>query len=194
MSKSAPPITVETETATEPEKLEAYIPYLRKDIIDVCLKDGSLPESEREGFQELCELLTAYLHFEFHQYAEEVKECYAPFDPDIDTIFLDEPEATPENEERVAELYRSLAERANFFEVSEDDIESALHETSLIDLDTTVDMNDFDRVMCFARGDRKQKVTVKKLFRKREFEIESLQRVLLLFKFKNEEYFNSSKK
>ena len=191
---STPATPTTTDENAKSQRLEAFIPYQREEIIAQCLKDGNLPKSEHHSFKELCEILTAYLHFEFHSDAEEVKDCYAPFDPDIDTIFHNEREATPENEKRVIKLFKTIAERANYFEVTEADIEKALEEVTLIDLNTQVDMDDFDQVLCFARGDIFKKTTIKKLFKKKEIDVDVLQRVILLFKFKNEEYFNSSKK
>lgn len=192
--KTANPTLEKHESPLRPEKLEAFIPFLRRDIVAACLSDEALPESERQNFDELCDLLAAYLHFEFHGYAEKVKDCYTAFDPDVDTKFPNGRQDTAENEEKIYQLFSELAERANFFEVTKDDIEKAFEEVTLIDLNTKVDMDDFDKVLCFARGDIFQELTVKKLFSRKVIEVDVLQRVLLLFKYKGEEYFNSTKK
>ncbi len=172
---------------------EAFIPYQRDDLIAMCLNEGLLSDSQRKDFEELSEILMAHLHFEFLESSEAVKKYYGPFDPDRDTILLEKDIDLDQREQDLIELFRSTAERANYFEVSNEQIEKCFEAVTLIDLQTTVDLDDFDRVVCFARGDIDKKTTVKKLFSKKEIDVDILQRVLLLFKFKGEEYFESSK-
>ena len=175
------------------ETREAFIPYLRDDLIAMCLKDGLLSESQEKSFKDLCEILTAYLHFEFLQYGEAVKKHYGPFDPDRDTIPVEQDIDLDDKEAKLIELFRTTAERANYFEIDKEQIEKCFDAVTLIDLHTTVDLEDFDRILCYARGDIYKTASVKKLFKKKEIDIDILQRVLLLFKFKDAEYFESSK-
>lgn len=177
-----------------PENREAYIPYLRDDLIAMCLKDGLLSDAQSKSFKELCEILTAHLHFEFLDYSEAVKKHYGPFDPDRDTIPMEENIDLDHREEELIKLFRSSAERANYSEISKEEIEKCFNTVTLIDLDTSVDLDDFDRILCYARGDIDKTATVKKLFKTKTVDVDILQRVLLLFKFKGEEYFASSKK
>jgi len=182
----------ERET-TKPETREAFIPYLRDDLIAMCLKDGLLSETQSRSFKELCEILTAHLHFEFLKYGEAVKKHYGPFDPDRDTVQVEQNVDLGQREEELIGLFRLTAERANYSEVSKEQIEECFDAVTLIDLHTVVDLNDFDRVLCYARGDIDKTVTVKKWFQTKEIDVDILQRVLLLFKFKGEDYFESSK-
>lgn len=172
---------------------EAFIPYLRDDLIETCLQDGILSEADCRSFKELCQILTAHLHFEFLNDVEAVKRFYGPFDPDRETTPLREEENLAETEEELSRLFRSLAERANYFEIPQEQIEACFDAVTLIDLQTKVDLDDFDRVICYARGDLDKTATIRKWFRKEEVPVDVLQRVLLLFKFKGEEYFQSSK-
>lgn len=184
---------VSEHKTTDSETREAFIPYQRDDLIQMCLNEGLLSEAQSKDFKDLSEILMAHLHFEFLQYGEAVKKHYGPFDPDRDTILLEQDIDFDRREHDLIELFRSIAERANYFEISNEQIEKCFEAVTLIDLRTTVDLDDFDRVLCFARGDIDKKTTVKKLFKKKEIEVDILQRVLLLFKFKGEEYFESSK-
>jgi len=185
--------SVNERECTNPKKREAYIPYLRDDLVAMCLKDGLLSGTESKGFKELCEILTAHLHFEFLKYGEAVKKHYGPFDPDRDTISVKENVDREQGEEELLKLFRATAERANYFEISNEQIKECFDAVTLIDLHTVVDLEDFDRVLCYARGDIDKTVTVKKWFKKKEIDVDILQRVLLLFKFKGEDYFESSK-
>ena len=176
-----------------PETREAFIPYLRDDLIAMCLNDGRLSETQSKSFQDLCEILTAHLHFEFLSYSEAVKKHYGPFDPDRDTIPMEKDVDLDHREEELIKLFRSAAERANYFEIDKEQIEKCFDAVTLIDLKTTVDLDDFDRILCFARGDIYKTATVKKWFKSKTVDVDILQRVLLLFKFKGAEYFESSK-
>ncbi|MCP4361248.1 MAG: DUF3754 domain-containing protein, partial [Chloroflexi bacterium] len=65
---------------------EAFIPYRRAALIELCLEDGQLSEADWPKFREYCEILSAYYHFELHRSLETLKENFAPFNPDRDTI------------------------------------------------------------------------------------------------------------
>ena len=187
------PTSVSESENTKTETREAFIPYLCDDLIAMCLKDGLLSESESNSFKELSEILIAYLHFEFLHYEEAVKKHYGPFDPDRDTLCLEENIDLDKREEELIRLFRSAAERANYFEINEEMIQECFDAVTLIDLHTMVDLDDFDRILCYARGDIYKSIPVKKWFKSTEVEVDIFQRVLLLFKFKGEEYFESSK-
>ena len=67
---------------------EAFIPYSRKDIIELCIKDGKLPEGSLQKFRDFCSILLAYYHFKLHKTLEVLKENYAPFNPDANTKYI----------------------------------------------------------------------------------------------------------
>ena len=190
---------MDTASSDEPEH---FIPYRRADVIEMCIADGGLNESEQHEFRELCEILTAYLHFDFLATGQEIKNCYASFNPDRDTrkleskIKLQSDESTKNTQPaQVVELLSQVAERANYSQVSLAEIEEYLNKSTLIDLSTRVDLNDFEHVACFARGNIKKEITVKKWwFWTKEESIETFQRVVLLLKYKDKEYYQSSKK
>ncbi|MCA9047931.1 MAG: DUF3754 domain-containing protein [Planctomycetaceae bacterium] len=173
---------------------ENFIPFTRSTVVKMCLQDGTLSAEQQQAFRELCEILTAWNHFDFLQVWEAVREHYGPFDPDRDTICLEQPESLAHHEKSMVELFRSVAERANYFEVSEGTIEECFHKKTLIDLSTFVDLQDFERVLCFARGDVHSTTAVKKWFRTRKVDVDVLKRVVLLLKFRDEQYFRSSGK
>lgn len=64
---------------------EAFIPYRKADVIELCIQDGKLDAQKQQKFREFCEILGAYYHFEFHELLEKFKNNYAPFNPDSDT-------------------------------------------------------------------------------------------------------------
>lgn len=194
MSSSQPPSTDASMAEANGAVREHFIPYRRQDVIDMCLADGGLPPEQHKSFRELCEILTAYLHFDFHRCGESVRENYVWFDPDSDMRLPQAPESLAGHEEQTIELLKSLADRANYFPISTEQIQAAFDKVTLIDLSTHVDLNDFERVLCFARGDLFKPTTVKKWFGTRDIDVDVLERVILLLKFKDEKYFQSSRR
>jgi hypothetical protein len=62
-----------------------YIPFRKSDIVEMCSREAPLSESDVKEFRDLCQILEALFHFEFHKRLETLKNCYAPFNPDTDT-------------------------------------------------------------------------------------------------------------
>lgn len=173
------------------EDREAFIPYRRTDLIELCLEDGQLDTAEARKFREFCSILSAYYHLQFHSYLERLKDNYAPFDPDADTKSRIEP--TPQEqvsmEVNLVEDFKAILERANYVPLSQASLERAFEKKSLIELKTSVDFNDFEQMVCYCRGDIYKIAWVKKFFRRVEKAVNAFERVVLLIKFKDEDYF-----
>src|SRR5262245_55108462 len=95
---------------------EHFIPLRRSDLVGLLLADKDFPREDREPFCQFCRLVTATYHFQYHQRLEEMKDAYAPFDPDSETKAL--VKLSPEEKQRrLDELFQEftwLMERANF--------------------------------------------------------------------------------
>jgi hypothetical protein len=177
------------------EDREAFIPYRRTDLIELCLEDGQLDSAEAQKFREFCSIIAAYYHFQFHGYLESLKDNYALFDPDADT--KSRTETTPQERGVMQSIlvadFKNILERANYVPLSQDNLQQAFEARSLIELKTHVDFNDFEQMICYCRGDIYKSVWVKKFFRKRKKKINVFERVALLIKFKEESYFVAKK-
>lgn len=174
------------------EDREAFIPYRRTDLIELCIEDGRLSPEKRQLFREFCEILSAYYHFHFHQSLEVVKNNFDPFNPDADTKVRQE--RTPAEKVQMAQTLstalETILERANYVPLSQEFLQRAFEQESLIELKTEVDFDDFEQIVCYYRGDTKKTISVKKYFIQTvEREIETFERVVLLLKFKEEDYF-----
>jgi len=174
---------------------EAFIPYRRTDLIELCIEDGQLAATEVKKFRDFCSILSAYYHFQFHSYLERLKDNFAPFDPDADTNSRIQP--TPEEqadmEAQLIANFKTILERANYVPLSIASLKRALKEKSLIELKTSVDFNDFGSMVCYCRGDIYKITSVKKFFKKVEKTVNVFERVVLLIKFKDEAYFAAKK-
>lgn len=175
---------------------EAFIPYRRADLIEICVSDGQLRPSDIEKFRDFCEILSAYYHFDFHQRLEMLKNNFWPFNPDTDTLFriLPTPAELVQMSKQFVSDFEAILERANYIRLSEEFLQRALSEASLIEIEANVDFDDFEQVVCFYRGDSEETISVKKLFFwEEERTIKIFERVVLLLKFKDSDYFANKK-
>ena len=173
---------------------EAFIPYSRQEIIELCVADGKIAIAEQKEFRDFCNILAAYYHFKLHRSLETLKANFVPFDPDLDrhqsVKQLDKDLNLQQKEDELLHTFTDILKQANYYPVSQLTLQKALEAGSMFDLKTEVDFADFERMICYCRGDRSEKITLKKMFFKtEEKEIDIYQRVVLLIKFKSEQHF-----
>ena len=175
----------------EPEK-EAFIPCSRQELIELCLMDNTFSNTEKDQFRDFCHILSAYYHFKFHYYLEKIKRNFAPFNPDNES---QEPKQNQnltngkKQEKDLVDTFVSVLEKANYQPLSKSSLKRAFAESSLFDLKTEVDFNDFEQVVCYCRGDIYRVIPSKKFFRTVPKTINLFERVVLLIKFKEEKHF-----
>ena len=51
----------------------------------MCLESGLVAKGTETDFHDFRRILEAFLHFEYHQLLETLKDAYAPFNSDADT-------------------------------------------------------------------------------------------------------------
>ena len=173
---------------------EAFIPYSRQEVVELCLADGKIAIAEHQEFREFCQILAAYYHFKLHSCLEDMKSDFVPFNPDL----IEEQAKSLSNsnselqqkEDNLIATFESILKQANYYSISKQELKQALLEDSLFDLKTEVDFDDFDRMVCYCRGESTDTATQKKwLFKTVERKVDVYRRVVLLIKFKSEQHF-----
>src|SRR5438067_6533616 len=108
---------------------EHYIPLRKADLVELLCSDPNLPFQEREPLRRFCQLISSIYHFEYLERLEKMKDAFAPFDPDSETIAL-QAVADPARRQRmmdeVFDEFIKLMERANFENVGRQAIEDAV--------------------------------------------------------------------
>ena len=162
-----------------------FIPYRKRDILEMCLRDGRL-DSQEKAFRQLYHMLSSVFHFEFHQISESLKEAYAGIDPDTDTRTIEQP-GNPERFDFVV-LMSGLLEKANYERITQQDLTQALSESSLFNIRLQVDFDDFSEVLFFCRGESRKSETVKTWFglRKQTITFTNYERVVVYIRFKDD--------
>lgn len=167
--------------------IESFIPFRRRALIEVCLEEEKLTGDDAASFRRFCELLTTCLHLDMEKEEQVVDEHYSLFDPDRDTIPLNRPEDVSFHREELCECFRRLAIRANYFEVTEEMLEKCFDDETLFELRTKVNFDEYDQVLCFARGDTQGVHEQRRWWRMWKCmtrEIDVYQRVLLLLVYR----------
>lgn len=176
---------------------DRFIPYRKQDIIEMCLRELQLDDSEL-SFRQFSDLLSNSLHVEYHQTLESLKNDYAPFDPNADTKQLD-----PYTTEQKADCQASFANNfacvlnaANFEKITEQDLQDALTEESLFKVRLEVEFDDFEQVVFYRRGESQLTETITSLFglRKQTINFTNYDRVAIFITFKDKAHFDAKKK
>src|SRR5215218_5838028 len=92
---------------------EHFIPLRKSELIDLLCREPGMTAADQDAFRRLAQLLSASIHFEHHRRLEDLKDAYAPFDPDADTRALREftPEQKKEKLSGLMEQFVWLLER-----------------------------------------------------------------------------------
>ena len=171
------------------EPLEHFIPLRKSDLVRMLANDPALELHEREPFIHFCRLVEATLHHEFHQHLDELKDAYAPFDPDADpkpreVLTLEQREG---HALRLFDRFEELLRKANFRKLSPDELQYSLNTHNESGVEVQANLAIFDRLEIYIRGD----VIGKKAFRNwsrfgrlQEVKICTYQRLALMFRLK----------
>src|SRR5262249_51471387 len=103
----------------------------------------------------LADRLIDHYHHEFHARFCRIKDAYAPFDPDRDTVAIQQLSGD-EQDRAIMCLFdeiKGLLEKANYEELSRDEAEQTMAGASLWGLDLDVDWSVFDHIELYYRGD-----------------------------------------
>lgn len=158
-------------------------------LLDLLFKD--LADEDRDSLRQLCRLLSAIFHFEYHDRLAELKAAYEPFDPDPDAEGRPGPDAEPPVLDELFARFIQLMERANFKRLSRDQIQEAVHGgASDWGVNMEVDFDAFDRLEVFACGDtlgKRYRRRLRNWWRVEEVAVPIYQRLVLILKLKKHE-------
>jgi hypothetical protein len=170
---------------------EYYIPLRHGELQRRLAADTRLAPDERRQFLQLCKLLSATFHFEYHERIERLKDEYDPFDPDAGHEHHRPGGDVVERDRSAAQLFARLTEllqRANYHKLSQSQIEQAVAAASDWGVRLNVDFSVFERLEVYARGDvigRRTRHRWQNLYRGEEVEVPIYQRLLVIFQLRS---------
>ncbi len=179
-------------------KKDRFIPVRKSDLLQACVNEGSLSEQDKPSFERLCKLMVSTLHFQYHQTLERLKDNYAPFDPNADTLALEKPSmATLDAKQTIfSQTFSEVLNAANFEKVTDQDLLDALKEESLFKVRLAVEFEDFSKVVFYRRGEHQKTETIVKFWglKKQKVSFTNYDKVAIYIKFKDAKYFQNRKR
>ena len=170
---------------------EHFLPIRPADLAQRLADEPSVTIFEREQFRRFCQLVGATIHHESHSRLEELKTAYAPFDPDSDAVTGSEQSADELRARcrRLFDRFESLLTRANYRKLPPEDLQQALKTPSDDGLELHLDLDNFERLEIFVRGDcllPSRRRTWRSLWREDERLIPTYKRLAIIFRLKHE--------
>ena len=173
-----------------------FIPFRKTDLIRMCLEADLVPGDAEADFHGFRRILEALLHFEYHQLLEDLKDAYAPFNPDADTRSIRplDPQALRDHQKTFVQKMNNLLNAANFEAITETDLQEALAEESLFKIRLEVNFDDFEEVLFFRRGAQLRQETLVSFMglKKTPLTFTNYERVMVYLKFKDAAYFEAA--
>ena len=166
------------------------MPIRTTDLVELLCNRAEMTAANRDAFLNLARLLAATFHFQFHHELQDLKNAYAPFDPDSDTVGASSASEVARETQLNAlfDRFGWLVERANFRRLSEQDLNAALANRSDWGLDLEVDFELFKRLELYARGDTtgtRSRRNWRNWFRWEEVPVPIYQRLVVILRLRN---------
>lgn len=167
---------------------EYFIPFSKKELTDYLA--GKIKNSkEKNNFKHFCALIESIYHFRFHEKLETIKTAYLPIDPDSNITLINEytSKQKKDNEKKLLEGIKGLLKAGNYEEIKDEKIVKAFNESSPWGLDLKVDLSKFEHYSLYYKGEHPE--TLKKkwyYFFEKEYKFDVYSRVVLIFKFKED--------
>ena len=168
---------------------EKALPIRPGDLTRLLLGQPGLTAEEQENLGRLGPLLGAVFHSEFYERIRELKELFAPLDPDSDYIQLPgySRQRTEKSDEQFLPPFQAMMQRANYRQLDPKVIEDAVEAPNELGLTYQPDFNQFEHLKVYVRGYTQIPRVFRSLstkFLKRTVWLDSYQRMVVLLKFK----------
>jgi hypothetical protein len=169
---------------------EHFIPIRKAELIRLLAADADLTPQDREGFLQFCGLLEATFHREYYDRLEELKNDYAPLNPDSVTKELDPPDTAARDaiRDRLFSNVVELLDRANYHRLTRAEIEEAVGVASKWGVRLHVDFDVFERLEVFSRGDvvgQREFRNWRKFNRVEKIDVPIYQRLVVVFQLRD---------
>ena len=166
-------------------RIEPFIPIPPSDLSEY-LQAHLASESSQVLFRSACQQIGRWVHGQSYDQLDLLQAAYAGLDPDRDTSLLanrDEDEQAKDAAE-VTRLMREALLAADYTELSREQLEEACQVSSLWGVPLHVDLDIFQHLGVFARGDVvgvREFRRWQKLYRQELVEVEIYRRLVVLF-------------
>ncbi len=163
-----------------------FIPFRRRDIVEMCLSEQLLSKDKLAQFQRAERHIDDYFQRDFHLLKQQLKDAYAPVDPDADTRCVDG--LVKASEVDLSDALENILNRANYERVSSAALDAAFETESLFSIRLYVNLDDFEEVLLYTRGASERVEQVPRFLGRfpRTVRFKNYERVVLYIKFRND--------
>lgn len=186
-----PPCDPPTETISLEciDDRERALPVRQGDLTRLLLAEPGVSAEDREKLEQFGRLLGATFHSKFFTTLRELKETYAPLDPDADYVSLDGFSRVHDEEscKRFLKPFEAALIRANYNPLSREILEEAIMAPNETGLTYVPDFSLFDTMTVYVRGFTqlpREVRNIKTRFKKRTVLLDAYQRMVVALKFK----------
>jgi hypothetical protein len=168
---------------------ERALPIRQGDLTRMLIAEPDLSVEDRRQIEAFGKILSATFHSEFFDKLNQLKELYAPLDPDTDYVTLKDhtlPRSEHSDEDFLG-VFEAMLERANYRPLALDVIEEAISAPNEQGLTYVPDFSLFEHLKVYVRGFTRitrDCRTVKTRFKKRTVVLAAYQRMVVALKFK----------
>ena len=170
---------------------ETFLPITREALIDRLTRPQAWPPGGAAEARRFFRYLAYWRQQQHNAAATALDQTYEMFNPDSDLLmtrqFTDGERFAMRK--RVVEQVKELLQQANFRRIDPSEVELILTKESHYGLDFTLDLEAFEELEIYFRGAstrKDQRRTLRKFFRKEEFDVPIFQRLFILFKLKSD--------
>ncbi len=186
---SLPPVVGETLRLPCIDARDQALPIRPGDLTRLLMAQPGLTAEDRDLLGKFGPLLGATFHNEFYERLRELKELYAPLDPDSDYVRLGEHSRsrTEGSDEEFLPPFEATLVRANYRRLDVKVIEQAVEAPNETGLTFEPDFSLFEHLGIYVRGYTQiARVfrSAKTKYRKRTMLLDAYQRLIIVLKFK----------
>ncbi len=171
---------------------ETFIPVTQYALMERLTRPQAWEAGNAEDAKRFFRYLAYWRQQQYQTEISKLDHAYEPFNPDSDLLmtrqFTDRERHAMQK--RVVERMKHILKQANYTCIDRTEVELILTSDSHYGLDFHVDLEAFEELEIYYRGASQQKDqrrTLRKFFRKEEFDVPIFQRLFILFKLKTEE-------
>jgi hypothetical protein len=176
-----------------PEARERAIPLRVGDLDRLLLADPALTQRERDDWARFSRMVAAIFQLEAQAKLLELKQRYAPLDPDSDCVELEDRNRriTTETHTEFLSALNAVLIRANYRELDVETLKRAVAAPNEAGLNYIPNFDLFEHLKVYVRGETKISRTVRTLkskFRKQTVVFDGYQRLVVALKFRPGEF------
>jgi hypothetical protein len=172
-------------------KREQYIPLRKADLVHSLASEPSLGHDRAEAFRRFCEMLSATFHFEYKRLYDDLKNTYAPFDPEATTVSVRQ--FSPAERQAALDKFfldiDELMRKANFVRLDRTALEKAALLRSEWGINMKVDFAIFEKLQAYMRGDaigQRSRRYWRRYWKEETVDIPVFQRLAIVVKLKKD--------